>query len=112
MTGCGGGDDEVYDPVKVDIKVLNESKDLEERRVAAHRLGSQNEIPEDAIPELMKFAKNEQEDETIRRRVIWALGKTKSTEVSHELGTLMNSLPKDSPMRKSIADALNNINRN
>ncbi len=109
LAGCGGGGSEVYDPIQIDLQTLQKSEDLEARKAAALRLSSQTKIDETAVPALLKIAKNDAEDDTIRRRVIAALGKSDSDEAANGLAAIMDGLPKNSPLRTTIAAALNNL---
>ena len=109
LSGCGGGGSEVYDPIQIDLETLQNSTDAEARKAAALRLSSQGEIEESAVPALLKIAKNVTEDDAIRRRVIAALGKTGSEEAALGLAGIMDSLPKESPLRATIASALDQL---
>lgn len=110
LTGCGGGPG-TFDPVQHDMDVIFSDADLETRRKASRNLIGQN-FTDQQIDKLMEFAKNDNNDNVIRSRIIQAFGTLDPQQGNRLLPDLVeigNRAPSGSGLRQAVAQATDRL---
>ena len=109
LAGCGGPG--TYDPVQSDLGVILSEADLEIRRRAALSLSGQH-FSDEQIQQLLAIAKDPNQDNVIRSRVIGALGGVepeRAIMVLPELSEIAKQAPRDSGLQHTAVRVIQSL---